>query len=230
MAKKFLEESPYLKEVMKTHGFKKTKREFVRFSGDAIQRIMIGHASQGERGVRYYSCSYLIEYKSIIQAANEMEVLIYGIGGLIDYLMPQHTGLIEWRLADNDTDGHFLQVIDEINKVIKLYLLPFMDKYSTIEDFLQGVENDNFNQISFDKKTPPIAYYLIGEKNKAISYINDTINRFVKLSEPTSIHKQTITEEYVKHEFTFNKNADCINYQKFAKKFKEWIDRNENNL
>ena len=58
MAKKFLEESPYLKEVMKTHGFKKTKREFVRFSGDAIQRIMIGHASQGERGVRYYSCSY----------------------------------------------------------------------------------------------------------------------------------------------------------------------------
>ena len=95
MPKINLETEPRFKEAMKSLGFKKTSRFFVRHVDDVTQTIMFGHSTMGEKHVRYYSLTYGIEFDYIVRSAGEMGVFVYALGGLIDYIMPHHIGLME---------------------------------------------------------------------------------------------------------------------------------------
>ena len=195
---------------------------------DVSLKIMFGHANMGEHHVRYYSLTYGIEFNSIVQAAGEIGTFVYALGGLIDYIMPPHKGLLEWRLSEDDTDDYYVQMINDIGRKIQLYVLPFMEKYCTIEHFLEGVENGCFTQLSLDKKTVPIAYYLIGKKQKAFDYIAETLAKYERDSVPKLFHEHVVTDEYEKDVYHFNQNGNLLLYQDFAEKFTKWVNQRDN--
>lgn len=228
MAKINLETELRFKGAMKSLGFKKTSRYFEKRVNDVSQKIMFGHATMGEHHVRYYSLTYSIEFNSITYAAKEMGVMVYALGGLIDYIMPPHKGLMEWRLSEDDTDEYYVKMIDDILSKIRQFVLPFMEKYITIEQFLEGVEGGCFAQLSLDKKTVPIAYYLIGEKQKAFDYIVETLARYERDAAPVPFHERFVTDVYEKDVYHFNQNGNLLVYQDFAEKFTNWVNQRVN--
>lgn len=107
MAKINLDTEPRFKNLMQQHGFKKKKWEFVRCEEEAIFGLSFGHATNGEKHVRYYSCLYSVNYPKIQEVAQSMGEHVYGHYGQIGYIMPEKR-FIEWRLADSDTDEYYL--------------------------------------------------------------------------------------------------------------------------
>lgn len=228
MPKINLETEPRFKEAMKSLGFKKTSRFFVRHVDDVTQTIMFGHSTMGEQHVRYYSLTYGIEFDYIVRSAGEMGVFVYALGGLIDYIMPHHVGLMEWRLSEYDTDDYYIRMINDIIDKIRQYVLPFMEKYNTIEQYLEGVESGSFIKLSLDKKAVPIAYYLIGERQKAFDYIAETLEAYKRQAAPMPFHEHIITEEYEKDVYNCNQDGNLRVYQDFADKFTKWVNQKGN--
>ena len=56
-----------------------------------------------------------------------------------------------------------------------------MEKYSTIEAFVEGVESGNISRNFFDSKAVAIAYVLLGRKDDALHYLDQCIEEQKKL-------------------------------------------------
>ncbi len=228
MPKINLETEPRFKEAMKSLGFKKTSREFVKPYKDALQCISIGYATNGEHHVRYYSPMCSLCYPLIESVAMEAGIITYPMGCPIGYVMPQKTGLVEWRLEDSATDYDYLHVATDIVNAIRDYAVPFLEAYSTLKDFIKGIEEGTVNREFYDKKAVPIAYYLIGERQKAFDYIAETLEAYKRQAAPMPFHEHIITEEYEKDVYNCNQDGNLRVYQDFADKFTKWVNQKGN--
>ena len=159
---------------MKQIGFKKTKEKFVRNEKETIWGLSFGHGTYGQKQVRYYDCLYSVDYPKITEAAKQMGEYVYGHYGQVGYLMPEKR-FVEWRLADYDTEEYYLSMINDIKDALNNYVIPFMEKYSTIDAFVNGVESGNIKE-SFDHKAVAIAYVLLGRKDDALRYMDEVID------------------------------------------------------
>ena len=219
MAKINLDTEPRFKALMKELGFKKKGHFFVRENKESVQSLGFGHSTHGEKHVRYYSSSYGVDYPLIERLANEIGEDVFGYGCHAGYLMPQNT-YVEWRLAETDSDDYYLNLINEIIAEVKRYVIPHMDSFSTIKDFVDAVEDGTLRYGSYDNKSLPIAYFLLGEKEKALKYID---NHLDKLAHDDTIGRPPeflVGEDYLQEVYYPQENRDLIIYQEFAKKFK----------
>ena len=165
MAKINLDTEPRFKALMKELGFKKKGYFFVREYKESVQSLGFGHSTHGEKHVRYYDLSYGVDYPLIEKLANKIGEDVFGYGRHAGYLMPQNT-YVEWRLAETDSDEYYLNLINEIIAELKRYVIPHMESISTIRDFIDSVENGIVPYDSYDNKSVPIAYLLLGEKER----------------------------------------------------------------
>lgn len=175
MARINLETEPRFKELMKQIGFKKAKERFVRNEEEAVLELSFGHGTYGQNFVRYYDCLYYVNYPKIEEVALYLGECVYGHYGQIGYLMPENH-FVEWKLADTDTDEYYLHMINEIKDSLCRYVIPFMEKHSTIEAFVSGVESGNIKH-AYNLKAVAIAYVLLGRKNDALRYIDKCIEK-----------------------------------------------------
>lgn len=229
MKKINLETDPRFKEMMTNIGFKKSSHSFIRKYKDMTLEMMFGYATNGEKHVRYYSGSYFIRYPQIETFANKLGFTTFPLGGLMGYLMPQKSGLVEWRLAESDTESYYLDMLEEIKNAITGYLLPFAEKNLTIIDFVYGAEMGYFRNGQYDYRAVAIAYYLLGESDNCLSYMNNILKFFANQS------KNGTDEDFQKsigaiedvQDISYNRNY--INYKLFSDKMKDWI-KNERQI
>ena len=219
MAKINLDTEPRFKGLMKGLGFTKTSRGFIRNYNDSVQVMMFGHATNGEKQVRYYLGSYFIRYPQIEDVAARIGVQVYPLGGHMGNIMPQ-ARLVEWRLSEQDTENYYLNLINDIANAVRTYVLPFMEKYSTIEDFISGIEDGSLEFGSYDKQTAPIAYYLQGKSEKAKQYIEDTLKRLSRKGCYGQEVEFAEGEQYRIEKYYPTINRDLMNYQDFAHRFR----------
>ena len=219
-----LETEPRFKEMMKCLGFKKTSRSFIKSSKDIILEMMFGYATKGEKHVRYYSGSYFIRYPQIETFGKKLEIDVFPLGGLMGYLMPPKSGLVEWRFTESDTEDYYLNVVNEIENAIKGYVLPFADKFSCITDFVYGAEMGVFHNCQYDHRAVAIAYYLLGDFPKCMLYMDKTLDFYASQS------KNNEDAEFLKAIGVFDddsnltNNKNYINYKKFSDRMRECID------
>ena len=219
MAKINLDTEPRFKALMKELGFKKNGYFFVRDYKESIQGLGFGHSTHGEKHVRYYDLSYGVDYPLIEEFANKIGEDVFGYGCHAGYLMPQNT-YVEWRLAETDSDEYYLNLINQIVSEVRMYVIPHMESISTIRDFIDAVENGILRYGLYDNKYVPIAYLLLGEKDKAMKYID---NHLDKLSHDDTIGSPPeflVEKDYLQEVYYPQENRDLIIYQEFAEKFK----------
>jgi hypothetical protein len=102
-----------------------------------------------------------------------------------------------------------------------------MEAYSTLKGFINGIEDENINREFYDKKAVPIAYYLIGERQKAFDYMAETLAFYKRQAAPRPFHEHIVTEEYEKDVYNFNQDGNFRVYLDFAEKFTEWVNKKE---
>lgn len=176
MAKINLNTEIRFKNLLKQLGFKKSRDEFVRLFNDTVQSVGFGHATFGEKFVRYYTGSYGIRYQKVYDFANDIGINVYDVGGHMGYLMPQN-GVVEWRLSDSDSEDYYLSLINEIAASVKDYVIPFFEKYASLEAFVNAIEDCAFEHIGYDPKAVVIAYHLLGRKKDALEYMKRRLRK-----------------------------------------------------
>ena len=216
MAKINLDTEPRFKELLKELGFKKTKGQFVKMHNEACLSLVFSYTSHNH--VRYYYGSYKVNYPKIIELAESIGEYTWGPNGLIGYLMPQNT-FVDWRLAENDSDDYYLRMIKDIIEAESLYVLPYMEKLSSIRSFIEALESGTV-QFSYDRKSVPIAYFLLGEKEKALKYIDNHLDKLAHDDEIGRPPETIIGEDYIKVVSYPQENKELIIWQEFAEKFK----------
>ena len=150
-----------------------------------------------------------------------------GLGG---YLMPQASD-VEWRLSEEDSDEYYLKMIHEISDATKDYVLPFLNKYSNLREYTYGVEMGLFKHTTYDYKTPPIAYYLLGEKDNALRYIDQMLNLYAHRIESEKKKYELIEKDSFREEvFYCGYNRDYDNYKEFADKFIKYMEEKDKQL
>ena len=217
MAKINLDTEPRFKAMMKELGFIKTKGRFVKMHNEAC--LGLGFSYTSHNHVRYYYGSYHGNYPKIIELAESIGEYTWGPNGLIGYLMPQNT-FIDWRLAENDSDDYYLSMVKDIIEAERLYVLPYIENLSTIRSFIEALESDAVH-FSYDRKSVPIAYLLLGEKEKALKYIDNRLDKLAHDDEIGRPPETIIGEDYIKEVYYPQENKELIIYQEFAEKFKK---------
>ncbi len=221
MVKNNLETNAYFKTEMSLLGFKKKKNEFVKEYKDALHEIVWGHATHGEKHTRYYSCSCMVEYPIVSDIADKLDVIVYPIGTHIGYIMPKNR-YVEWEIRESFDEKALMKVMNDIVKSIAKYAVPFMEKISTINDFIEAVEHGLIRD--YDKKMPPIIYRLLGKEEKAQDYIKHTLNKLSEYKEPQSLFEYKETKDYCQITYVSPGNKNLEIYQNFARKFNESKD------
>lgn len=212
-----------MKKQLATLGFKLShekyhERYFMRDYVDAIQELAFGHSTHHEHFVKYYSFNPGISYKEVDKIMKDMgTIIVNGTGCNIATFCPFQTPYMEWRVADNDSDEHVTTVIQEIVHLVKDYAIPVLDRYSDIGNVLYDYENKTVHRgFFFHNQCITLLYYIAGNLNKAIAFLEETIERrrFYELHGSLPIEEQG--KEYIPM-------SPIYAYIDFEKRFKAYV-------
>lgn len=222
-----LETNPIFKEKLAQQGFRKKGVNFVREYNESIQTFGFGYATYGQIKTRFYNCIYGISYPKASAYGETIGEYIWGVQEQIGYRIPQRKffwskpvyAYKTWRIAATDSEEKLLKTISDIVSSIERYIIPHMNKYSTMRSFVEALEAGQMN-MDYDRKLPPVLYRLLGEEDKAQAYIRDVIAyysspEYNRLCGTTHYQESKDYKEMSCH--SSNKNLPL--YQEFAKKF-----------
>ena len=133
-----------------------------------------------------------------------MNEIVSPIGCNFGYYMPEHK-FLEWRLAKNDSDEYFSNLVTTIINTIKTYVLPVMDKYTRISSFVEGQRFDELpNGLWYDEKLLLLANLYVGEKKWVYDYIEEKLIRYER--QARNAKSDTFMEELVDEKEVFYLN------------------------
>jgi hypothetical protein len=213
-----LETNPYFKEEMASLGFKKTKNEFIKSHKEALQEIVWGHATHGEKQTRYYSFTCMVKYPAVLEISKQINVIVHPVGTSLGTIMPIGR-FVEWELRNSSSEKEIQKVISSIIKNITEYAMPYMDKLSTMSSFIEYIEKGNTVNFSYDKKMPPIIYRLLGHEDKAQKYIENTLKELTGYQRSNNLVEYKITQEYKQVTTLSSGNRGLNSYKEFVYKF-----------
>ena len=222
-----IETNPLFKKELAKLNFRKKGEFFVREVDEAVQELGFGYATYGQKHTRYYNCIYGINYPKAVEMGQNLGEYVWGTEEQIGYRIPQRKFFWQkpvyefksWRVSATDSERDYsktmMQIVDSIGK----YIVPFMDQFSTMRSFVDALEAGRMN-IAYDEKMPPILYRLLGEEEKAQSYIEKMIAHYSspeynRLCGTTEVIE---TKDY-KEVIYRSPNNNLKNYQEFARKF-----------
>ena len=192
MANINMETNSELKEGLARLGFKKKKGLFVREQCDALQDIGFIYATHGEKQTRYYNPICGFSYPEASSIAEKIGVMLADTGGNIGYLIPQRSlffrapiyQFLEWRICANDSEEQVHKTVNDLLFRIEKYVIPYFDELNTKEAFIKILDN-NPQKITFfyDRKLPPILYYLLGRSQDALRYTQYMLDLYKKQEE-----------------------------------------------
>lgn len=224
-----------LKKGLLDLGFKKKKIWFVREYKETIQDFGFPYATYGERRTRYYGCNCGFGYPEAHSFAEEHGIMnLFDTGGNIGYIVPQRKFFFlkpkyeysQWRIAESNTEQYAHNFVSNFLNLIETYAIPFLNSFSTKEAFIDALEN-NPKRVTYhyDRKLPPILYHLLGDNEKAISYIRQTLELYKKQEENRKNGVEIIeTKEY--REIRITGGSSYYSYLEFANTFSKSINYN----
>jgi len=166
-------------ELMKSISYKKRKYSFIKQIDENIFGIIgFGSVSYQIRGTVFVHPTVGIYNKAVDDIFHQLTNLkgdgYYQpvINTSFGYLTPQNE-YKEWLVNDDNIDSVNLELID----VIKLYGLPFIEKYKDPEILMKCVADKKYILSENRDYILPILYYLNGDKHKGLQYIEDNINQ-----------------------------------------------------
>ena len=177
MAQKYITYNDFLYNKLSLLGFKrKGQHDFVKEHNGFIQTLSFQHAVSQSHSRDY---TILVSIRNSLMEKIGHDTEVYFVGGWsvnIGYLTPCEN-YKEWFVENSAPNDVRQEIIDDIISNIETYAIPFLNKYSDIKELIHGIEEGN-RFLSFHSGYKlPILYYLNGEYDLAISYMNEELKR-----------------------------------------------------
>lgn len=222
--RKYLTYNEVLNAEMHILGFKREGGDwFVKHFKDTEQKIGFSHASYSEKNVRYYAIHIHLVYPKIKEIIDALGVLVFaGFGMEIGYLMPENR-YYEWRIAESDSNSYVEEVVEDMISKIRRYVIPFIDKYSSLHQILKGIENSELRFISNEKYLIPILHYIEGDRDYAIQYVRQSFEKMEMFIPNHDIN--IVQDEYKEKTVSFRENKEYGVYKTFLEKFEILANR-----
>lgn len=165
--------SPKVREL----GFKKEKYTFTyQINENFYGTLGFMIATKNLKGHAFISPTIGIFYIPLeelyckLSNYNSIETFQATISCLIYRLMPvKYAFEAEWDFIDNIDNT---KTLESMIKEVKIYAFDFYKKHSTEEVILNCLESQTFVNSSFKQSKLPLMYYLLGQKAKALEYVN----------------------------------------------------------
>ena len=177
MAQKYITYNDFLCNKLSLLGFKrKGQHDFIRKCDDFTQTLSFQHAVSQSHS-RDYTILVSIRNSQMEKIGHDTEVYFGGGWSVnIGYLTPCEN-YKEWFVENSASDNVRNEIIADMISDIETYAIPFLNKYSDIKELIHGIEEGN-RFLSFQSEYKlPILYYLNGECDLAILYMNEALKR-----------------------------------------------------
>lgn len=224
MAKDYITYNEKLNEKLDFLGFKrKNKNTFIRKHDEAIQSLCWAHHTYyDEPHVKYYSITAYIDFPVVCKKIKDIGVFVEGIGKGLGYFLPVPV-YKEWRLADDAKETEVEAVINEIVTITDLYVIPYLDKYSRLNDIIRGIEDNELNFYSDFKFLLPVLYLTNGQHDKACLYINNILDKMQKIHEAKNNENKKLQELFENDNIEMNTSRTFESYKIYAEKFRKHL-------
>lgn len=177
MELKYITFSELLREKLALLGFKrKGKDEFLREVNGFVHSIGFCHSSSIPHFRSYYIMIGL-SYPKLEDLAMDLGVYYAGAWGVtIGQLTPKNN-FQQWLVENSATEEDVRDTVIDMVNLIEAYAVPFLNKYSDINEILFELEEGNRLVPRYAGYNLPLLYYMLGEKENAISYINQELTK-----------------------------------------------------
>ena len=222
MAQKYITYNDFLCNKLSLLGFKrKGQHDFVKEHNDFIQTLSFQHAVTQSHS-RDYTILVSIRNFQMEKIGHDTEV--YFVGGWsvnIGYLTPCEN-YKEWFVENSAPNDVRQEIIDDVISNIETYAIPFLNKYSDIKELIHGIEEGN-RFLSFQSEYKlPILYFLNGECDLAIAYMNEALKRkSTKAAKVDDDYPRELLEKNERNNTPQQRELD--NYKEFVDKVKALI-------
>ena len=222
MAQKYITYNDFLCNKLSLLGFKrKGQHDFIRKCDDFTQTLSFQHAVSQSHS-RDYTILVSIRNSQMEKIGHDTEV--YFVGGWsvnIGYLTPCEN-YKEWFVENSASDNVRNEIIADMISDIETYAIPFLNKYSDIKELIHGIEEGN-RFLSFQSEYKlPILYYLNGECDLAILYMNEALKRkSTKAAKVDDDYPRELLEKNERNNTPQQRELD--NYKEFVDKVKALI-------
>lgn len=227
-----IDTNPVFKEKLLELGFVKKKGLFLREVDGVLQSLYFTYRNQGGRSIRYYTFTYGISFSAVECVMERLGVRTFAAGFSLYFRdqirkrlgLPRDGGFLEWKVTTSDSEKQLYKQMNSIVKTIKKIIIPIMDHYSDMKQFVDSESSGEINDyLVYDYKWPPVLYRLLGKEEKAQEYIEKRMKFLVDSYRPDGT-EYTITKDYFEMTVHCNSDANLKSYQEFAQKFIETKD------
>lgn len=162
-------------------GFKKRQYNFYKpLTNSSMATLGFGCASFRQRGHFFFNVTVGVFNKDIDELYSKLtgysgaKYMQPTIGKQLGYLMPEND-FYEWDIVD---DADNAEKFDSMFSNIQKYGYPYQEKMSNFDNLFEAFYNRDSGILNEGReKTLPILYYMKGEKEKGIKFIQETIER-----------------------------------------------------
>ena len=222
MAQKYITYNDFLYNKLSLLGFKrKGQHDFVKEHNDFIQTLSFQHAVSQSHS-RDYTILVSIRNSLMEKIGHDTEVYFGGGWSVnIGYLTPCEN-YKEWFVENSAPNDVRQEIIDDIIDNIQKCAIPFLNKYSDIKELIHGIEEGN-RFLSFQSEYKlPILYYLNGEYDLAVAYMNEALKRkSTKAAKVDDDYPRELLEKNERNNTPQQRELD--NYKEFVDKVKALI-------
>lgn len=213
-----------LKKRLADIGFaRKNKHRFSCKANGVIQSIDFIHSVPYPKA-KDYNIMISIEYPEAIRIGRELDVFTVGvIGANIGYLSPLNSYKV-WRMSETDEEKLILSVIDEMLAYVEKYAIPFLKKYSILDETIHEIEVGNRLFLPGADYNLPIFYLLNGEKDFILSCLNREVQK--KEAQIQKVHDDyPFTLSNIQMDSSTPEYRAYKEYKTFVEKIKKYIEQ-----
>ena len=217
MAQKYITYNDFLCNKLSLLGFKrKGQHDFIRKCDDFTQTLSFQHAVSQSHS-RDYTILVSIRNSLMEKIGHDTEVYFGGGWSVnIGYLTPCEN-YKEWFVENSAPNDVCQEIIDDIISNIETYAIPFLNKYSDIKELIHGIEEGN-RFLSFQSEYKlPILYYLNGEYDLAVAYMNEALKR-------KSTKAAKVDDDYPRELLEKNERSNTPQQREYDD-YKEFVDK-----
>lgn len=217
MAQKYITYNDFLYNKLSLLGFKrKGQHDFVKEHNDFIQTLSFQHAVSQSHS-RDYTILVSIRNSQMEKIGHDTEIYFGGGWSInIGYLTP-YEKFKEWYIENSASDNVRNEIIADMISDIETYAIPFLNKYSDIKELIHGIEGGN-RFLSFQSEYKlPILYYLNGEYDLAVAYMNEALKR-------KSMKAAKVDDDYPRELLEKNERSNTPQQREYDD-YKEFVDK-----
>lgn len=216
-----------LSEKLSKYGFRRKKDwDIIRIvDNNIVQIISPSLSSRNEKHTIYIGITVGVIYKDIDEVAvklgDQSRLKYYSpmVGTSIGDLFPQKDYRV-WRFTLGDSDDFIKRNVDEMVDSIVQYGLPYLQKISEIDFFIEKMFKVN-RQFYL-----PILYYLYGRKEQALEYIDNVIKELSSRPAMDEDYRAIMELHGIEPEVTVG-NRELEAYMPFVERFRKLVNEKD---